>query len=61
MNGERCGLSAGGRQNVDHVSKRDNGKDQEHYAYCPAAGREHQGQHYQTEGDVPDSLETQPC
>ena len=45
MNGERCGLPAARHKNVGHVSKRDDGENQENYAYCPAAGREHQGQH----------------
>ena len=60
MNGERCGLSPTRHQDVGHVAKRDDGENQNKYAYRPPVRSQHQGQHGQSCCDVPNSFEAQP-
>jgi len=56
MHGERGDPSPARRQNIGHVSKRDDGENQKNYAHRPAVGCQHQGQHGQSRCDVADSF-----
>ena len=56
MNGKRCCSTPAGNQDVAHVAERDDSQNQQKNAHCLAVCGQHQGQHGQTRGNVPNAF-----